>query len=243
MRIAICDDNADFRAELNRLINNYYMQRNVLVDISLFECAETLLNSEDTFDIVFLDVEMNSLDGIHAAIIIKEKQPNTVIIIITSYMNYLDDAFRINAFRFLTKPVDKTRLYTTLDDLSEYMSKEDFIIYDLNTKQDVRLFVNEIIFLETQGKNVRFIASTGEYLSRGRISHWKYLLDYRSFVCPHSSYIVNLNYSILHTRTCLTLAKRASDNSIIQKYEISIAPLRQREIRDAFLSFTERRIK
>ena len=62
-----------------------------------------------------------------------------------------------------------------------------------------------------------------------------------SFVCPHSSYIANLDYSIRHTRTLLVLAKKDLDGNIVEKHEINIAPKRQAEIKKLFFYVLERR--
>ena len=79
------------------------------------------------------------------------------------------------------------------------------------------------------------------YYSREKMSFWKEKLKGISFVSPHSSYLVNLDYSINHSRTQLVLAKKDSDGNILEQYVISIAPKKQSEIKRMFFYVLERR--
>lgn len=85
-----------------------------LPDIVSFESGEALLADTGSKDIVFLDIEMAGLNGIYVGKALKEQNKNTIIFIITSYVEYLDDAMRFHVFRYLTKPLNPQRLYDNL---------------------------------------------------------------------------------------------------------------------------------
>ncbi len=52
---------------------------------------------------------------------LRERYPNILIFIVTSFMEYLDDAMRFHVFRYLSKPIDRQRLFRNLDDaLAQY---------------------------------------------------------------------------------------------------------------------------
>ena len=78
--------------------------------------GEELLNSDGRVDIAFLDVEMPGITGITVGKILKEKYPYAKIFILTSYSDYLDEAMRFHVFRYLSKPVDKKRLFRNMKD-------------------------------------------------------------------------------------------------------------------------------
>lgn len=113
--------------------------------------------------------------------------------------------------------------------------------YDVKSGCNVRIYTNDIIYLEIEKKKTKIVTVDNIYYSNEKISVWKNRLNAISFVCPHSSYIANLDYSIKHTRTLLVLAKKDLDGNIIEKYEISIAPKRQAEIKRLFFYVLERR--
>ena len=115
------------------------------------------------------------------------------------------------------------------------------VFYDVQSGQDVRIYSNDIIYIEIVKKKTKIVTVNDTYYSNEKISYWKNRLNAISFVCPHSSYIANIDYSINHTRTLLVLAKRDLYKNIIERYEIAIAPKRQAEIKRLFFYVLERR--
>ncbi len=241
MKFAVCDDDKVFRNELKDNLIEYSDISKISIDIDGFSCAEDLLNSPCFYDIVFLDVEMEDLNGIDAGIKLKEKYPNTLIIVITAFDGYLDDAFRINAFRFLSKPLDRDRLYKAVDYALEKLRNETIIIYDSVTSQNIKINSRDIILIEIDRKKTKIVTINGIFLSNENISYWRNKLSDISFVNPHSSYIVNLNYSIQHTRKQLVLARKDINGNILDRYTVAVAPKKQAEIKKLFFDFVERR--
>ena len=241
LNIAICDDDRDFRAFLEDSLRNYFDEKSISLNIFQFENGEKLLKNELLFDLVFLDVEMESINGIETGKELKKRNPRNIIFVITSYNGYLDDAFKINAFRFLSKPLDISRLYKALDDANDLLKNDIVVFNDMNTGEDVRIYANDIILLEIDGRKTKIVTVNGTYSSKDKIIDWKLRLNGISFVCPHSSYIVNLDYSIRHSRTELVLAKKDADGNILERYTVAIAPKKQAEIKKAFFYVLERR--
>ena len=100
MNIAICDDDNMFRENLEKHLRTYFGDKSVSLNFFHFFCGEDLLDSKILFDLVFLDVEMGKINGIDTGKLLKAKNPHNIIFVITSYESYLDDAFKINAFRY-----------------------------------------------------------------------------------------------------------------------------------------------
>lgn len=241
MNIAICDDEKGFRILLENNLKMYFDERSIPLNIIHFSCGEELLESSLLFDLIFMDVEMKEINGIDTGRKLKERNPHCIIIVITSHDGYLDKAFKINAFRFLPKPLDMSRLFTALDDAFELLNNDIIVFHDILSMKDIRIYTNDIIYIEIIKKKTKIVTVNGTYYSREKISWWKSKLNGVSFVYPHASYIANMNYSIGHIRTQLFLAKKDLDGKIIEKYEISIAPKRQAEIKDKFFYVLDRR--
>lgn len=241
MNIAICDDDGVFRNTLDSHLKNYFNERSISLNFFHFSCGEELLESTILFDLVFLDVEMGKINGIDTGKELKRKNPHSIIFVITSHDGYLDDAFKIRAFRFLQKPLNVVRLYKALDDAAELINNDIIVFYDMKSGSDMRIYTNDIIFIEIEKRKLKIVTVNDVYYSNEKISVWKNRLNGISFVHPHSSYIANLEYSIMHTRSLLVLAKRDLDGNILEKYEISISPKRQAEIKRLFFKVLERR--
>lgn len=148
MNIAICDDDKSFRDLLEKHLKNYFNERSIPLNFSQFGSGEELLNSQLLFDLVFLDVEMGNINGIDTGKELKRKNPHNIIFVITSYDGYLDDAFKIRAFRFLPKPLNVVRLYKALDDAAELINNDIIVFYDVKSGRNVRIYTNDIIYIE-----------------------------------------------------------------------------------------------
>ena len=216
MNIAICDDDKSFRDLLEKHLRNYFNDRNISLNIFQFPSGEKLLENQLLFDLVFLDVEMGNINGIDTGKELKRRNPHNIIFVITSYDGYLDDA-------------------------AELINNDIIVFYDVKSGRNVRIYTNDIIYIEIKKKKTKIVTVDNIYYSNEKISVWKNRLNAISFVCPHSSYVTNLDYSVYHTRTLLVLAKRDLDGKIIEKYEINIAPKKQAEIKRLFFYVLERR--
>lgn len=241
MNIAICDDEKPFRDSLEKHLKTYYNEKSIPLNILHFSSGEALLNSQILFDLVFLDVEMGTLNGIDTGKELKQKNPHGITFVITAFDGYLDDAFQIRAFRFLQKPLDVLRLYKALDDVAELLNNEMIVFYDVQSGENVRVYTNDIIFIEIEKKKTKIVTVSRVYYSKEKISSWANKLNGISFVRPHASFIANLDYSIQHTRTQLVLAKKDVNGKIIEKYEIPISSKNQAEMKRLFFYVLERR--
>ena len=101
MKVAVCDDQEIYlRAVDNEIKDLSYLS------ISLFEDSTKLakeIENGEYYDLFILDIEMPDLDGMELAKIIKSYIKNPIIIFLTSYTDYVYNAFEIEAFRFIPK--------------------------------------------------------------------------------------------------------------------------------------------
>lgn len=91
MRFALCDDDLIFCNQLKKYLEEYFTANKLKrPEISIFECGESLLASDEKFDIAFLDVEMSGVSGIHVGNELKKRNKRIIFMIITSYNDYLE---------------------------------------------------------------------------------------------------------------------------------------------------------
>ncbi len=77
----------------------------------------------DRPDIVFLDIEMGSMDGLAAADLFNQER-FVHIVFVTAFSQYAIQAFEVNAIDYLLKPVQKKRLDKTLTRLRAFSPPE-----------------------------------------------------------------------------------------------------------------------
>ena len=64
IKIGICDDNAKIVSKIKRYVESYDKEK---ADIRTFKNGEELLAEEEVFDAIFLDIDMDGINGIETA--------------------------------------------------------------------------------------------------------------------------------------------------------------------------------
>lgn len=195
MRILICDDDVLITEQLSKYICEFFAIKNLKQpEIALFYSGEELLADNHDKDIVFLDVEMPGINGIYTGRELKKINPHVIIFIVTSFAEYLDEAMRFHVFRYLSKPLDKQRLFRNLKDaLQLYHSSTAKI--PIETKSGVHLVpVPDIVCIEAQGRNVIVHTVSHDYVSIYTMQYWIEKLTMNCFFQTHRSFIVNFEH-------------------------------------------------
>lgn len=195
MRIAICDDNPLIIEQLNKYLEEYFRKQHLkLPEICTYPSGDALLHSRTSHDIVFLDIEMPGVDGIYVGKKLKEKNSKTIIIIITSFAEYLDEAMRFQVFRYLSKPIDKARLLRNLQDVLKIYNSSNRKVA-IETKEGVyTVSSSEIICVEAYMRKVIVHTTQKEFVSIQNMQYWLNTLEEPYFFQSHRSFIVNFAY-------------------------------------------------
>lgn len=195
MRILFCDDDPLILAQLQKYVTEFF---NSLggppPEFATYHSGDSLIQNETRADIAFLDVEMPGVSGIHAGAKLKQHNPQIKIFIVTSYPDYLDEAMRFHVFRYLSKPIDKNRLFRNLKDaIYQYnMETKEFPIATSEGLEVKR--AEEIICIEATQRKVLIHTTEGVLTSSNTMDYWKRALTLPCFFSTHRSYIVNMRF-------------------------------------------------
>ena len=195
MRILFCDDDLETSAQLHKLVLSYFQQIGAKPpETEIYSSGDELLRAGSRADIAFLDVEMPGVSGIHVGARLKEINPYIKIIIITSYSDYLDEAMRFQVFRYLSKPIDKNRLFRNLKD-AIYQYNMDTKEYPIETTDGVFIRrADEIVCVETSLRKTLIYTTDQVFVSNNNMEYWQKQLTLPCFFSSHRSYIVNLRF-------------------------------------------------
>lgn len=195
MRILICDDDNNVMEQLQKYIMEFFKNRKLgSPKIQCFSSGEALLSDAGSKDIVFLDIEMPGLDGIYVGRELKKQNKNTIIFVITSYVEYLDDAMRFHVFRYLTKPLDKQRLFHNMKDAIRLYNSTNIKV-PIETKEGFyTCMASEIISIEAMGHTITIHTLSRDFVARQSMEHWNTTLNMPCFFQPHRSFIINMKY-------------------------------------------------
>lgn len=192
MRILICDDNPIIIEQINKYLCEFFHKNKLkLPEIIAYSSGDALLQDSKDKDIVFLDVEMPGVNGIYVGNELKKENPQTIIIIVTSFAEYLDEAMRFHVFRYLSKPIDKVRLFRNLRDALQLYNSNNIKVA-IETKEGIyTISSSDIVCIETQMRKVIVHTTSKDYISTQDMHYWADTLKEHCFFQSHRSFIVN----------------------------------------------------
>lgn len=196
-KLAICDDEAICCHELSNMLSEYEMiYKDVKFDIKCYENGNKLLSEKlFEFDMFFLDIEMDDINGIDIAKSIIRECPDAVIMFVTGYDSYIDFAFDLKVMRYLNKPVDKSRLFRALDiviaDINrekQYLSVRDYRgqLYEIKIIDILRVYID--------GRKVALETCDNIYETNKNFFEMEKILENFDFVHTYKKRIANLLY-------------------------------------------------
>lgn len=148
-------------------------------------------------DIVFLDIEMNSHNGIELA---RQLPQGTCLIFTTAYPQYALDGFNVDATDFLHKPIFYPRFERAMQKALKWINLESIAKPSRNTLtlrveyKNVVVDTDDITFIEAMDNYVKvFRKNLPMVLSQITMKEMESLLPSDRFIRVHRSYIVNLD--------------------------------------------------
>lgn len=190
MKIAICDDDA---ADL-RIIQNYCRQYDPQIPTALFHSGEELLEAyrSNFYDLVFLDIEMEQMNGLEVGSRLINMPQRPVIVFTTQSLNYAVRGYGI-AMRYLPKPITYDMFSNVMELALERILPEKISI--LSNGEQVLISVSEILYFEILRHQLFVHLRNGEKVSmRGTLTEIVNQVSHKSFVQPHKSYYINMEY-------------------------------------------------
>lgn len=235
MRIVFCDDDIRILEELSSYVREYFEKTGgPMPEFAAYQSGDELIENESFVDFAFLDVEMPGLSGIHVGNRLKQINSAVKIFIVTSHPDYLDEAMRFQVFRFLSKPIDKNRLFRNLKDaLYQYnMFSKKLLI---NTRDGAYITESEdIVCIESSGRKTIVYTCDKIIQSSVSLEQWKErLLTIPCFYQSHRSYIINLRYVYKAERDIVLLKYAGKEKSAY------LAKRKFGDFKDRFMMFLE----
>ena len=114
--IGICDDDEGLCGELEKMLYDYGKENKLQMNIDIWYQGESLCRflreNKKILDVLFLDIELLTTNGIEVGRFIREEQENmeTAIVYISANSSYAMDLFRVQPTDFLIKPLDKIKV-------------------------------------------------------------------------------------------------------------------------------------
>ena len=231
IRALIVDDEAPARSELRYLLDAH---EGVEVVGEAAGAAEALALAKAVhYDVVFLDVQMPGLTGLEAAPLVREQREPPAVVFVTAHPEYAVDAFAVEAFDYLLKPVDPERLARVLERLAERVTPQSPPVEKIAVVAGGRTELVDyeaIHYVQADGDYSRVHTYDRSYLCTASLGELEEKLPGHRFARIHRSHLVNL--------AKVAAVKRAGPDRIrlaladAERTELDVARRQSRQLRE-----------
>ena len=254
LRIAVCDDDRKDRERVLGILQDYLKERGLEAEVKVFDHPDALISECEQYrpQIYILDIVMPMLTGIEAARELRWNQPDAQIIFATSESSFALESFDVNPINYIMKPVEKEKLFSTLDMAVSRVREDDEESFTVKVKGGfVTLRTREVMYIDYRNHVVSYHMADGEVVSTPtlRIGFSEYMEenhnlkennntgegsgtaanpDTEIFVRCHESIAVNIAAIDKLTKTDITLRNRET---------IPVAKSRYGEVAERYMDF------
>lgn len=234
MKIALIDDTINDALNIKELIESFFTENTLNYSIDIFNSGEDFTKNftKGRYDIIFCDIYMKTLSGIDTARKVRTADSDVIIIFITMSNSYAAESYEVGAYSYITKPVNKDRLYSLMYELLRKTADKsrqfnvtlrDKPFLNLSIPYDKIMYINIVsrkVYLHMPDKTIAIDKSITQCCSE--------LLNDKRFSNCCKGIIVNFEY-----------VSRILDNDFIMCNSDRV-PIRKRyssEIKNTYMSY------
>lgn len=198
MKIAICDDERLCRQKIQNLVTEYMVNHDLAYEFHLFSSGGDFLASSEAgagYDIVFMDISMDTMNGIQTAMRLRSSCSGTFLVLVTAFIDYVLEGYKVNAMRYLLKDTLETSITECMDAILLKMQTARVSFPFTDGPQS--LCTVGILYVESRRHKCIFF-----YMEKTPETHEIYCkldaveqkLSGYGFVRIHKSYLVNMKH-------------------------------------------------
>lgn len=230
--VSIIDPSKEDVTRLSALIEHYFRRSGTAYVQRVYQSGMEFVRSAENSDIVFLETNLEKLDGLETARIIRKLGNEAQLIFIARGAEMAIHGYSVDALDYLLKPVESAAVERALDKAVRRLSSRSCAYLALKLPNGTAsISTNDITYVEVFDHNLVYHTTGGDYTVRGRLGDVYEQLDHDYFLACNRSFIVNLRYV---TEIC-------TDHVILNGTKISVSKSHRKEIQSRFSAFMDKR--
>ena len=168
VKIAIVDDLKQDREHLENCIKDFFNAKSSdAFTLESFESAEAFLPAfaPGKYDLVFLDICMDEMNGIELAKELRAADTQLMIVFQTTAREYAFDAFPIHPFDYLIKPCRQDEMSAVLGEALRVLDAGDPVITVLASRAEYEVPLRSLIAAVSSGHNTELDLTNNQKLT------------------------------------------------------------------------------
>lgn len=195
-RVAVVDDQASVRTQMQSYFQRYQQDRGERFQISYFENAALFLDRyQPEYDLILMDIDMPGMDGLTAAHRLRKLDSKVVLVFVTNLAQYAINGYEVRAVDFVVKPVNYGKFAFKLERALKLTPPKDRPMVLIKTEDGtVALEHSDVTYVEVQGHNLFYHTEEEIYRVRGSLKQAEEEFGKPPFFTCNKCYIVNLAF-------------------------------------------------
>lgn len=198
--IAIVDDETIFRVLVRKNLEEVTKNVPFSFTVQEFVSGVDFLKDKETFDIVFMDIEMPDMSGLETAEKYRKYCPGGILIFLTAFEEYIKQGYKVNAFRYLGKHDAMEEFSEAVKSALLMLQEKKKLRLQLVNGGELYLALEDIVYVEAHSRLVMIHTKTEILPVRSKISELTEELENKGFYLVHRAFLVNMKY----VRSCTT---------------------------------------
>ena len=181
----------DIEIKNEECIRRHYTDINIELDV--YDNPLVYLTNETKYDISFIDIEMNELDGFDTIKRARTYHPEGIFVILTTHTEMSRKGYMVNAFRYLDKKFLPDEMEEALTSAEILLRKNEKIRLNIVGEGERDFVLKNIIYISTEKRSLLIHTTSGMKRCNNTLADIEKLLHGTWFYRCHNSFIVNLD--------------------------------------------------
>lgn len=199
MNVLIYEDENIYIDKLRIVLSKYN------VNLTVCSTANDFLNCNQLFNIAFVDIEVEGLDGLNAAKILKTRSKNCMVIAYTHYDGYAVNGYKYGIDRYILKTASIEELSNEIDIIINEYFKNNNKVQIINNGIHYNILLNDIVYIESCHNSLCIHLLDKDFTIRSTFSNLLDTLNYEYIVRVHKGFAINLKniFSVSKTQVVM----------------------------------------
>lgn len=190
MKIAIVDDEENWRKAAYNIVTEYVDPSD---QIEMFSSGISFLSINENYDVVLMDIDMPEIDGFDTIIRYKEEHTFSIILILTTHLDYARKGYLVDAFRYIDKTKMNEELEEAFGKITEIEKRNHFSLLGKDGQKVRNILIKDILYIEAFRGICSITTIDAKYDCYELIKNLEKELEEYGFFRCHKSFLINLN--------------------------------------------------